>query len=264
MPIGLARAVMSTYTTGAPSITYPTGGVNFQRANSERINIIPNNASLPDDSDYLVFACWVKFTSFPVADAVTIAAYSNNGDGNFPFYIAVLSGAPKTFLMSGNNRISNVTWTTQDWDPVVDTWYHIIAKNDVSGGDDLRGLWIDGVAVATFAAADSNAFIINNSTALGSTEQFTIGALTTNNSSFFNQMDGCIEQLYLTASNVVVEDNITKFYNNGYVDMGSAGTTTGLPTPMFFHQGSTQATFDDLGGSATASSVTVNGTLSAC
>ena len=55
--------------------------------------------------------------------------------------------------------------------------------------------------------------------------------------------------------------NREKFYDNGPVDMGSDGTSTGLDQPLIFHTGDT-STFATRGGDVTSFPYTVstNGT----
>jgi hypothetical protein len=77
----------------------------------------------------------------------------------------------------------------------------------------------------------------------------------TNTSSFQQAKGDQIAQLYLDNTDVDIVTNLSKFYNNGFVNMGSDGTASGLPRPLIFHQGSTNSSpaFQTSGGRTSAS-----------
>jgi hypothetical protein len=242
----------ATYAAAIPPVTTPEG-VEFQRASSERIVVKTFSSNV--QARIQVASYWFKLASSPTGDeSILVAQY---GDGNAPILCELTGGVLRHYVHTGNAFIDYQYSRPGGF--VAGTWYHIIQKSNTSGSGRSQ-IWIDGVRV-------------NDQSNFGtSTSPFGVGNLDTVNygyaigaasiaSRFWN---GCIAQVYWYAGDIDIDADIAKFYDNGYVDMGSAGTTSGLPTPHIYHYGSTQATFDDVRGSLGGSSVTVTGTLSAC
>ena len=236
------------------SVTYPTGGIRFERANSERI-AVSSWGNKPAENKVQVISYWFKLATLPSSAGTywSIMAAQYPGDYNQ----AVGS------WIDNSNRIQfythfgtgfNQTIYTPTTALTTGTWYHVVAKNNGTNSGRTQ-IWFNGTRVVDQAAS-------NNGTNFGyaAVTQYGIAALIYN-TSWWN--DGCIEQLYWYAGDIDIDTNISKFYNNGYVNMGTAGTTSGLPTPHIYHYGNTQTDFATLRGSTTGTA-TVTGTLSAC
>jgi hypothetical protein len=236
------------------TITTPEG-VEFQRASSEKIQVKTFSSNVTGRIQ--VASYWFKLTSSPTGDeAILYSQYDS--DGNAPVLTELTSGKIRHYVHTGN-AFNDLQHTPS---PAFSSgvWNHVITKNNHSGSG-RRQVWLNGVRVLDAAAYSSSA----NTFSVGSTSTnsngYGLGGSPTAASRLFN---GCIAQVYWYAGDIDIDTDISKFYNNGVVDMGAAGTSTGLPTPHIYHKGSTQATFDDVLGSLGGSSVTVTGTLSAC
>jgi hypothetical protein len=241
--------------TSVASIVYPTG-VEFQRASNERIRVTTFSSNVR--ARIQVVSAWFKLASSPTGDE-TILSATYSSDGNAPILFELTGGNVRLYVHTGNNFTDYQYSRPGGFTP--GTWYHLLVKSNTSGSGRSQ-IWIDGVRVD-----DQSHFGT-------STNPFGVGNLDTNTGGYGigfyssaspgRQFNGCIAQVYWYGGDIDLDANIAKFYNNGYVDMGSAGTSTGLPTPHIYHYGSTQATFDDVRGSLGGSSVTVTGTLSTC
>jgi hypothetical protein len=240
--------------TSVTSLVTPTG-VEFQRASSEKIQVKTFSANVR--ARMQVVSYWFKLAGSPTGDeAILYAQYSN--DGNAPLLVELTGGNLRHYVHTGSNFTDYQYSKSGGF--AAGTWYHVVSKSNTTGSG-RNQIWIDGVRV-------------NDQAHFGtSTDPFGVGNLDTNTlgygiggspSSASRLFNGCIAQVYWYAGDIDIDANIAKFYSNGYVDFGSAGTTSGLPTPHIYHYGSTQATFDDVRGSLGGSSVTVTGTLSAC
>ena len=243
----------ATYAAAVAAVVTPEG-VQFERASSERIKVTGFSSNV--QARIQVASYWFKLTSSPTGDeAILTAGYS---DGNAPILCELTGGNLRHYVHTGSN------FTDYQYTPATafaaGTWYHIITKSNTSGSG-RRQVWIDGVRVDDQAAFANSA----NAFGVGSTDTSGNGYGIANYSANATRLwNGCIAQVYWYAGDIDIDANIAKFYDNGYVDFGTAGTTSGLPTPHIYHYGSTQATFDDARGSLGGSTVTVTGTLATC
>jgi hypothetical protein len=239
--------------TSVASITTPSG-VEFQRASSEKIRVWNHSSNVR--AKVSVASYWFKLASSPTGDeAILVATYTS--DGNAPILCELTGGNIRHYSHSGSNF-----YDLQQAPPSAftsGTWNHIVTKNNFSNSGRSQ-VWLNGVRLYDTAA-------------LNHTNTFGVGNLDTNSNGYglgghptvaARLWNGCIAQVYWYGGDIDIDTNIAKFYNNGVVDMGASGTSTGLPTPHIYHKGATQATFDDVLGSLGGSSVTVTGTLSAC
>lgn len=247
-------------TNGSTTFTDDTGstpatGVRFERVNSEKI-VVSSWATKPTNNKVQVVSMWLKFASLP-STAATFWC---------PFMAPDLSDGNLTvgFFVDNSNRFRHYSHyrtgfmdTTYTPSPALanNTWYHVVAKNNGTGSGRTQ-MWVNGVRVIDAAATNIGTanFLYSN------VNQYNIAA-----DNFSNRWwhDGCIEQLYWYAGDIDLDANISKFYNNGWVDMGPKGSGSGLPAPHIYHIGDTQAGFAGLKGSTTGTA-TVTGTLSAC
>ena len=248
---GVTDAAGPTYGT-IPAVVTPTG-VQFERASSEKVTVTSFSSNVTGRIQ--VASYWFKLSGSPSGDESILVALYN--DGNGPILCELTGGNIRHYVHTGTG-FTDLQHTPS---PALTSgnWNHIITKNNTSGSG-RRQVWLNGVRVLDAAAYSSSA----NTYGVGSTNTaangYAIGA-SPNASRFWN---GCIAQVYWYGGDIDIDANIAKFYDNGVVDMGSAGTTSGLPTPHIYHYGSTQATFDDVRGSLGGSSVTVTGTLATC
>jgi hypothetical protein len=249
--------------TGAEGPTYGTkaaastpSGVEFQRASSEKINVKTFSSNVSSRTQ--VCSYWFKLASSPTGDeAILCATYPS--DGNAPILCELTGGNIRHYVHTGNNF--------SDWNNAPPTaftagvWNHIITRSDTTANGTFQ-TWINGVKTNTYtwsATQSTNTFGVGSTST--NTTGYGIGGHPTVAARLWN---GCIAQVYWYGGAIDIDANITKFYNNGPVDMGTAGTSTGLPTPHIYHYGSTQATFDDVRGSLGGSSVTITGSLATC
>ena len=247
----LCSMVGATFASAA--VATPSG-VEFQRASSERIIVKTFSSNV--QARIQVASYWFKLASSPTGDETILsAAYA---DGNAPILAELTAGKIRHYVHTGN-AFTDLQHTPS---PAFTSgvWNHVITKSNTSGSG-RKQVWLNGVRVVD-SAADANS---TNPFGVGSADTvshgYGIGCYSSNASRLWN---GCIAQIYWYGGNIDIDTDIAKFYNNGVVDMGASGTSTGLPTPHIYHKGSTQATFDDVLGSLGGSSVTVTGTLSAC
>ena len=248
--VGAAGATYGTYS--APAVVTPTG-VQFERASSERVYVRTFSSNVR--ARIQVASAWFKLTGSPTGDeSILVARY--NGDGNAPILFELTGGNFRHYVHTGTG-FTDYQYS-QPGGFVAGTWYHIVSKSNTSGAG-RKQIWINGVRVndAAFDGTSASTFGVGNL----DTADYAVGAVGPDGSRAWN---GCIAQVYWYGGDIDIDANIAKFYNNGYVDMGSAGTTSGLPTPHIYHYGSTQATFDDVRGSLGGSLVTVTGTLATC
>jgi hypothetical protein len=235
-------------------ITLPTG-VEFQRASGERIRVA-SLGSKPSNSKAWVASAWYKPASLVTSGTHAMFGTTQTIDGNSPIGFEITGSST---INGYAHFLSGAASQDATFTPgfTVGTWYHIVFRmNGTNSG--RTQCWVNGVRYLDIAADNYGQNLPHASTA-----DFGMGARSMSTLYTAHCLDGCLAQVWVYAADYDIETNITKFYNNGLVDFGSAGTTSGLPTPHFYHKGSTQATFDDINGSVTGTA-TVTGTLSTC
>jgi hypothetical protein len=197
---------------------------------------------------------WFKLATLPSSAATFWCLFMapDSSDGNLTAGLFINNSNQLVHYSHYRTGFIQTTYTTA---LTTNTWYHVVAKNNGTGSGRTQ-IWVNGVRTNDVAA-------VNISTAnftYSSVNQYNIAA-----DNFGNRWwhDGCIEQLYWYAGDIDLDANIQQFYNNGFVNMGTAGTTSGLPTPHIYHIGNTQSEFILRRGSSTGTA-TVTGTLSSC
>lgn len=241
--------------TYAAAVVTPEG-VEFERASSERIKVTGFNSNVR--ARIQVAAAWFKLASAPTGDECILNA-SYSSDGNAPILFELTGGNVRLYVHTGSSYTDYQHTPSPAFS--AGTWNHIVAKSNTSGSG-RKQIWINGVRVndAAADASSTHTFGVGNS----DTASYGYGIAHYSHTSVSRLFNGCIAQVYWYGGDIDIDADIAKFYNNGYVDFGSGGTTSGLPTPHIYHYGGTQATFDDVRGSLGGSTVTVTGTLSAC
>ena len=232
----------------------PTG-VNFERASSEKLAVKTFSTNVTERIQ--VASYWFKLSSNPTGDeSILYGVYSS--DQNAPILCELTGGKIRHYVHTGNGFTDMQYTPSSAFTP--GTWYHIVTKSN-SSGSGRRQVWLNGVRVLDQAADSLSASTYSVGNVGTNNYGYGIGGSPVSAARLFN---GCIAQVYWYAGDIDIDSNISKFYNNGFVNMGPNGIASGLPTPHIFHNGSTQAEFDDVRGLIGGSSVTVTGTLGSC
>jgi hypothetical protein len=126
--------------------------------------------------------------------------------------------------------------------PTANTWYHLVISGQVSS---TFVVYINGIQKTSLqygGGISSNNFQL----------QILTGVRIGSNTSPQPAKGDQITQVWFDNSNVGITANLTKFYNNGFVDMGTQGTSSGLSRPLMYHYGNT-STFPTNNGRTSAS-----------
>lgn len=245
--------VGASFAGGAAAITYPEG-VEFERSSSEAIRVT-STGNLPADNKVFVCSAWIKPASIPTSGQHGILSMINNtyNEHKVIVELATNSGGVSRLRFGAPGRV--FIFVSLGVALNTDQWYHIVCKmNGTNSG--RTQVWLDGSRVYDAAASNFGTNILYSTT-----PSYSIAAR--DFTSYVDTWDGCLAQIYWYAGDIDIDTDISKFYDNGYIDYGAAGTSTGLPSPHIYHYGSTQAAFDDINGSITGTA-NVNGTLSSC
>lgn len=241
--------VGASYAPPVVPITYP-GGVQFQRASSERITY-SSIGNKPGDVKVWTTSFWFKPTTFTSGQKYAVGSViSPAASNNAPWY-PHFNGNTLHIYAHYVNGFTDLTYTNS-W--TSGQWYHVVGKvNGTNSG--RQQIWVDGVRVLDQAAFNMS----SGSYHFSDISSLNIGSIL----NAYDHFDGCLNQVYMYAGDIDLDTDISKFYNNGYVDFGTSGTSSGLPSPHVYHYGTTQSDFATRRGSITGT-VSVNGTLSNC
>lgn len=203
----------------------------------------------------ITFAAWVKPTLANHNATNGWALLSlNQSDGNSSIYITLRDDGGIRFYrqyVTGFQDLNPLVTGANSGITTANQWYHI-AISATAGSTPV--VYVNGVAkTVTGGALNANNFRFDVVTAVyvGGTN--------------FSSNDGygdSITQVYLDNAAIDLSTNISKFYNNGYVNLGPNGTYTGLTQPLMFHDGNTTTgwnnSFPTRGGRTTGVYMTYN------
>lgn len=246
-------------TQSAVEITYPSEGVLFEISDNNRVRYSANTFdSQPADSWGITVAAWIKLASLPATGKTMNIFDIRNGTYTGAEFELRPSNQIQLYQHWGSGFIQQYATYTPGF--ATDEWIHVIWTTDLQASGKNQ-IWVNGVKYVDFTNTTQRTQLDWNSTATyygyGARSQPT---LYTN-----HLLDGCLEQLYVKCDTYDVASNISKFYDNGYVDFGANGNSSGLPLPDIYHQGNTQAEFIVNGGASFENGTsTVSGTLGAC
>lgn len=128
-------------------------------------------------------------------------------------------------------------------------WHHVVFKLKVSSPIGKQ-FYLDGVSQT-----------VNGTDTSSRTPQYgryaAVGCDNNSNTSYSadDQYGGKLTQLFIDNIDIDLSANIAKFYNSGYVDLGTQGTTSGLARPRIF-------VYVDTGGTLQQGGANTNITLS--
>jgi len=128
--------------------------------------------------------------------------------------------------------------------PTANTWYHVLLSNTKN---QAFKCYINGVEKTGLSSTSNNNWRFDNLIGIR------VGCIS---STAFIAKGDQIAQLWLDNADADIATNLSKFYNNGFVNMGSDGTASGLSRPLIYHTGNTTSSpaFHTSGGRTSASS----------
>ena len=176
--------------------------------------------------------CLLNLPNTDGGNASMYISIKDNGSLRFYRQVPGIEGADYSDLVSGAF-------------PTANTWYHILITGQVSS---TFVVYINGVKQTSLqygGGLSGNNFQTQILTAVR------IGIADAVN--YAGGKGDQFTQVYFDTVNADIDANLTKFYNNGYVEMGSQGTSSGLSRPLIYHYGNT-STFATSGGRTSASS----------
>ena len=176
-------------------------GADFTLANSEYLSITDANQIGLDFSGDFTLSMWVKGASYGINSLLGKWDESANNQRAYrPVYFDA------TGIMSFYYSSDGIESLTKDWTSItlnIDTWYHLVFVNDVSGSNDIN-FYINGVSQTAVATAVSP---FNASSA------FVIGA-DINGVTPQNFFDGIIDEVAVW-SRAITSAEVTEIYNSG-------------------------------------------------
>jgi hypothetical protein len=170
----------------------------------------------------------------------------NQDGGNASLYVSIKdNGSLRVYRQVPGIEGADYSDLVSGAFPTANTWYHILISGQVSS---TFVVYINGVQKTELqysGGISSNNFQLQILTAVR------IGIADASN--YAGGKGDQFTQVWFDNTNVGITANLTKFYNNGYVEMGSQGTSSGLSRPLIYHYGNT-STFATSGGRTSASS----------
>lgn len=260
MPLGFAR---STFVHKAAAAAAPdqgffqSSGTTSDGANGAGIVFSASGNYDFETNDVIVVSVWFKGTSsdFPSGGVGALAKYAplSGGEG---FQIRIKTNGIQMLAQDESYGTEERSYSPAGWSTnyLDDNWHHVVMKMSKIASN--AQLFVDGSSVTlsgstgtvtgTFAA-DDKVYHNSNPTA-------------DNPSGYYDAHSTTLEyaQLFISTEDIDLSTDIAKFYNSGYVDMGTDGTDSGLNQPIIFlHQNT--GTFPTNGGSDGTAAVVSEG-----
>jgi hypothetical protein len=222
-----------------------TGGVAFDAGEYYRDTSITSSYS---DTKNMTISYWFKKNSFAARSFIWSVEHTIGRR-----YIAVLNtnGSVRYYVQTASSTSDRTTTETSLF--TTGTWNHAVASFNFTTG--AAKVYVNGVAVTLATATFTENLEFSN-----------IEIVDLNNSRGGDSVGNSIAQFYW--SNTFQDlDTLSvrqRFYNAGWVNMGTNGTLSGADSPMLFHIGdlSTTPAFTTNGGGLTGISYTAVGTPS--
>ena len=139
---------------------------------------------------------------------------------------------------------------------IPNTWSHILFVVDTTSQANTK-IYVDGVEQGVTYTA-----LVNQNTGVEQTASLQIGADIRTNT---NRLTGQIAQIWIDDSYIDPSANLAKFYDDGFVDLGATGTSSGLSQPMLYlvGEGSDFYTNRGTGTNFTVTDFTATGSVQA-
>lgn len=263
MPLGFGKSVFTTTApaAGADPGYWQNAGTTSAGANGASLIMDPGSGNFfPINAKEMVGSIWFKGTTSDIDGSAMIFRQLTETDGGF-FWEITSTGVILFFqeTSGGNKGFTSfpANFSTDYWD---DQWHHIAVATDANpstGTGDTR-LYMDGVSQTVSASDYSSAVAIS---------QHRYGRhngsdnTTSDTNTYVDSRVSTVQfsQFYMDFTTIDLDSNISKFYDGGYVDMGTDGTGSGLTQPdLFMYQ--TGGSIADGGTLATTISVVNEGT----
>lgn len=131
-------------------------------------------------------------------------------------------------------------------------WHHVVFKLKVSSPI-AKQFYLDGVS-QTFNGTDTS----SRTPIYG--RYAAVGCDNNSNTTYSNvdQFGGKLHQLWITNTSLDLSANIAKFYSAGHVDLGTAGTTSGLTQPRIYIYVDTSGTLQQGGANTNITLSTIS------
>jgi hypothetical protein len=234
MPLGSFRLNgLAKYEAPSGPAPVTLDAISFENNEFLRVASMPAAASA---NKQLTVSVWTKvYNTTPRSAAMGF--YKNGRLIAGPFQY---QGGATTFrTYTQTNSQTYDTTSSQSSLYTTGTWNHFVWSLDFTVNNKVQG-YCNGVPV-TFAAFNASTFTTNIEWNVSG--EFEINGYS--NGTNLNKID--VAQVWITNSYIDLSTNISKFYNNGPVDMGSNGTASGLSQPLIYHNGNL-STFVNNGG----------------
>lgn len=256
----LCSMLGASFTSAAPTET--SKAVQFESANSERYfsNSI-TRTSITQNKTVTVSFWWRPVTA--ASFTVMFGSMNAVNNGQNALFLSQTASGQFRFYTYGNGNVQ-VDASTTNAVYSNNTWTHVVLSYD-SASTSTRYCYVNGVSTAmTYSTYRTD---LNS----GLYDIGTIGIGARNNYNTFDfQSNGNMSQLWIDNSytDLSVTANRQRFYNSGWVAMGTDGTGSGLSRPLIYHNGdtSTSPAFSSNQGRTGTNSISytlsVNGTIS--
>lgn len=174
------------------------------------------------------------------------------GASEYGFWVWVNGGRMQCKMVTGTGSNPTSIYENAENSLTADAWNHFVIYWDTSSYTTNTKIYINGVSKAI---SNEGTTAVNwNWTNTATTVK--IGQKNSSQTGDGADFNGRISQLYI--SNPSSIPDISLFYNQGILDLGTSGTKTGLPQPLIYHGGD-NTTFRQNGGTGFSYTLTANG-----
>jgi hypothetical protein len=251
MPLGASRLSFLGHPAWAAPVSavyYPSefgeqiqAGSSGSTAGYRDLAITNNIGSATDD---FTLSVWIKPTLYSIDTDPWIVYSFVRSDQNTNHMLRIYDNGSVNFYTNWGGGFADRT-VLGSGTLTADTWHHLAVSHDASA--DSTQIYLDGVdttPAVTAGLPTSAGIIMHTTTFIGVSAWGRSDAAGTNWAGFGDRM----AQLWWDDSYVDLDTNIGKFYSNGYINMGTDGTGSGLSAPLVYHYGADSNTFTTASG----------------
>ena len=242
MPLGFAKDILPKGAAGGaavPTSYFYSSGTTSEGANGANLVLDRGSGNIWNiNQKKLTGSIWFKGVAADIPSASdNVAVFRMQTDNDEGIAINIRRTGWDVVIQERNygNALFQCNPANFSTNFLDNNWHHFVFEyGAVSGSQNGRG-FLDGVDRETTDGTDNITQAITNNRYM----YFNGNPLTAavNNGTYRDSDAGLIEfsQVWLDISkDYNIASNLTKFYNNGWVDMGTDGTGTGLTKPDIF------------------------------
>ena len=243
MPVGFTRSLFGNVVEATPSVT-DRGywqGTGSTASGANGANIILDRGASWGWYGQSTLSFWFRGSTSDMDSYANICQFRLGDDFaiNCNLYKGTNINNLNCYTLNTSNpdTLNNIDTGVTDFDYYYlnNQWHHCVFSFDSTTTTYTKQCYLDGVQIVNTTVSNKRA-VVNGT--ISRYMNVGAGPLNSPGGSYENDPDGAhllkIANFFYTPSYIDLGTNISKFYNGGFVSLGTNGTASGLPQPQIY------------------------------